>query len=209
MLYYAQMRWELKGMTFDELWDLEAQEAVTGVATIESGFVKHLYEVATKQRVVAFADVPSLEDLDRTAMGRLPMHEHLIFEETWALEEGYTHPDVPGYLKQRRERMDSHPKLLHMVEFAWDESGRALDGVWDALVKRLSGMGDEGSTTTLGIYRVAGRQRALLLVDVESAGDLNGIARLPELAAARVTRVDGLRDYIQFAADVGQHFKNI
>lgn len=206
MLCYARMRWDLKGMSFDELWDLEGKEAVTGIQTIESGYVKHLYEVVAQQQVVAFADVPSLEDLDRTAMGRLPMHEHLLFEQVWALDELYTKADVPGYLKARRATLESSPRFLFAVTLSWDGRSRALDAGASAIVAALQGA---PHTTALGIYRVAAQQRLLALVDVTSAADLNALANLPALEGAQVDEVMGLRDYILFADDVAKHFTGI
>jgi muconolactone delta-isomerase len=88
MLFYVQMRWKIEGrLTFDELWELEAQEAETAKETIESGMVVGIWKVAAQQRVIAVVDVPSIEELDRTAMGRLPMREYLEFEVVWPLRD--------------------------------------------------------------------------------------------------------------------------
>lgn len=88
MLFYVQMRWNIEGrLNFDELWDLESVEADTAKGTIESGMVKGIYKVAAQKRVIAIVDVESIEELDRTAMGRLPMREYLEFEVVWALRD--------------------------------------------------------------------------------------------------------------------------
>jgi muconolactone D-isomerase len=88
MLFYVQMRWNIDGrLSFDELWDLEAKEAETAKQTIESGMVQGIYKVAAQKRVIAIVDVESIEELDRTAMGRLPMREYLEFEHVWPLRD--------------------------------------------------------------------------------------------------------------------------
>ncbi len=89
MLFYIQMRWKIEGrLTFDELWDLEAQEMDNAQALDESGTVKaQLYKVAAQQRIIGIIDVESIDELDRTAMGRLPMREYLEFEVVWPLRD--------------------------------------------------------------------------------------------------------------------------
>lgn len=88
MLFYVQMRWNHEGrLTFDELWDLETIETRTAKETIDSGMVKGIYKVAAQKRVIAIVDVESIEELDRTAMGRLPMREYLDFEVVWPLRD--------------------------------------------------------------------------------------------------------------------------
>lgn len=87
MLFYCQMRWDLKGMTFDELWDLEGKETDHAQETEDEYGVLGLYKVAAEQVVIAIVNVPSAEELDRIAFGRLPMREHLIFEKVWALRD--------------------------------------------------------------------------------------------------------------------------
>jgi negative regulator of sigma E activity len=75
MFYYGKMRWDLKGMSFNDLWILESKEAEAGIQTLENGAVQHLYKVAAEQYVIVIGDLPSGTELDRIAMGRLPMHE--------------------------------------------------------------------------------------------------------------------------------------
>lgn len=88
MLFYVQMRWNIEGrLSEEELWNLEAQEAEQAQKTIESGMVVGLYKVAAERRVIGIVDVHSIEELDRTAMGRLPMREYLEFEKVWALRD--------------------------------------------------------------------------------------------------------------------------
>lgn len=88
MLFYVQMRWNIEGrLTFDELWDLETKEVEHAQQTIESGMVVGLYKVAAQKRVIGIINVESIEELDRTAMGRLPMREYLEFEVVWPLRD--------------------------------------------------------------------------------------------------------------------------
>ncbi|MGE3908662.1 MAG: muconolactone Delta-isomerase [Chloroflexota bacterium] len=88
MLFYVQMKWNHEGrISLDELWDVEAQEAEHAKETIESGMVVGIWKVAAQKRVIAVVDVASIEDLDRTALGRLPMREYLEFEVVWALRD--------------------------------------------------------------------------------------------------------------------------
>ena len=203
MLFYNKMRWDIKGMSFDELWDLEGEEAKAAVESIELGIVKHLYKVASEQYVIAVGSAPSVGELDRYSMGRLPMHEHLIFEEVWSLEEGFT-IDVAGYLKTRRERMEREPKFLYYIQMAWDPQKRLVDGMWGHIKEALK---DAEDATVLGVYRVAGAQRIIAIVDVESAEGLNTFSCLPALNSPAVEKVWALRDYTSFAEDVWKHYK--
>jgi len=203
MFFYCNMRWELKGMSFEDLWIMEGQEARSGIQTIESGMVQHLYKVAAEQYVIVIGNLPNAEELDRTAMERLPMHEHLIFEDVFSLQEGFT-VDVQGYLKPRREQIGQKPRLLYYVQMAWDPKERKLEKLWDGAKQTLS---DLGSTYVLGLYRVAGQQRMILIVDVDKAEDLNALANLPVLDSPVVEKVWLLRDYHLFAEDVWKGYK--
>lgn len=88
MLFYVQMRWVHEGrLTLDELWEVEEKETEHAQETIDSGMVKAIYKVAAQKRVIAIVDVESIEELDRTAMGRLPMREYLEFEVVWPLRD--------------------------------------------------------------------------------------------------------------------------
>ena len=59
----------------------------------------------------------------------------------------------------------------------------------------------------LGLYRLAGRQGALAIVDIETAAELNRFAALDCLAGAEVTQVEALRDYLGFAEDVWRGYR--
>ncbi|GCA89274.1 MAG: muconolactone Delta-isomerase [Dolichospermum sp.] len=89
MLFYVQMRWNIDGrLTLDELWDLETQEIENAQSLDESGTVKaQLYKVAAQKRIIGIIDVESIDELDRTALGRLPMREYLEFEVVWPLRD--------------------------------------------------------------------------------------------------------------------------
>lgn len=88
MLFYVQMRWNHEGrITLDELWDIEEQETAHAQETIDSGMVVGIWKVAAQKRVIAIINAESIEELDRTALGRLPMREYLEFEVVWALRD--------------------------------------------------------------------------------------------------------------------------
>ncbi len=88
MLFYVQMRWNYEGrITLDELWEMEEAEAEHAKETIESGMVVGIWKVAAQKRIIAVVDVESPEELDRTALGRLPMREYLDFEVVWPLRD--------------------------------------------------------------------------------------------------------------------------
>ncbi|MFN8522594.1 MAG: muconolactone Delta-isomerase family protein [Chloroflexota bacterium] len=88
MLFYVQMRWNYEGrLSLEELWDVESKETETAKETIESGMVVGIWKVAAQKRVIAVVDLPSAEELDRTALGRLPMREYLEFEQIWPLRD--------------------------------------------------------------------------------------------------------------------------
>jgi hypothetical protein len=198
------MRWDLKGLSFEDLWKLEGEEARQALITIESGMAQHLYKVSAEQYVIVIANLPSAEELDRTALGRLPMHEHLIFEEVFSLEEGFT-LDVQGYLKPRREQLEQNPRLLYYVQMAWDPKERQLEGLWENAKEALK---DLGATKVLGLYRVAGQQRLIIIVDVGKAEDLNALSNLPVLNSPVMEKVWLLRDYHIFADDVWKGYRD-
>lgn len=88
MLFYVQMRWNHEGrLSLDELWDLEKQETEHAQQTIDDHLVVGIWKVAAQRRVIAVVDMPSAEELDRTALGRLPMREYLEFEVVWPLRD--------------------------------------------------------------------------------------------------------------------------
>ncbi|KIZ16590.1 muconolactone Delta-isomerase [Streptomyces natalensis] len=88
MLFYVQMKWNHEGrITLDELWDVEAQETAHAKETIDSGMVVGIWKVAAQKRVIAVVDCADAEELDRTALGRLPMREYLDFEVVWPLRD--------------------------------------------------------------------------------------------------------------------------
>ncbi|HEY0500655.1 MAG TPA: muconolactone Delta-isomerase family protein [Kutzneria sp.] len=88
MLFYVQMKWKHEGrISLDELWEVEAEEAAHAKETLDSGFCVGIWKVAAQKRVIAIIDSPDAEELDRTALGRLPMREYLEFEEVWPLRD--------------------------------------------------------------------------------------------------------------------------
>jgi muconolactone D-isomerase len=88
VLFYVQMRWNHEGrISLDELWDIEEQETAHAQETINSGMCVGIWKVAAQKRVIAIINAESIEELDRTALGRLPMREYLEFEVVWALRD--------------------------------------------------------------------------------------------------------------------------
>lgn len=88
MLFYVQMKWNHEGrISLDELWDIEAEEAEHAQETVDSGMCVGIWKVAAQKRVIAVVDVEDIEELDRTALGRLPMREYLEFEVVWPLRD--------------------------------------------------------------------------------------------------------------------------
>jgi ankyrin repeat protein/muconolactone delta-isomerase len=94
--YYVQMRWNIEGrLSFDELWDLEIEEARWAMT---SGPPAQLWKVAGQKRVIGIVSVKSVEELDRIIMGRLPMREYLEFEAIWPLRE------YPSFVEDAKKR---------------------------------------------------------------------------------------------------------
>ena len=203
MFFYSKMRWDLKGMTFDELWKLEGEEVRQGIATLDAGFIQHLYKVTSEQYVICIGNVPSAEEGDRFAMGRLPMHEHLIFEDVFSLEEGFT-IDVLDYLKTRRAQLKVDPKLLYYIQMAWDPRERQLDRLWNDAKEALRVL---EAPKVLGLYRVSGQQRIIAIVDARVVEELDLFANLSSLKSPEVEKVWSLRDYHLFAEDVWNGYK--
>ena len=203
MLYFSRMRWKLDGMSFNQLWKLEGEEAKAAVASIQQGIVSHLYKPCAEQYVISIGQTRTVDDFDRYAEGVLPMREHLIFEEVWPLEEGFSIEVFP-YLEKRRAEMDDTPRLLHFFQASWWPYARHLEERWPDLVTHLATLTDP---KVLGLYRVAGQQRIVAIVDVMDGIDLTRFSNLPMLAGAQVERVEALRDYLGFAEDVWKGYK--
>jgi muconolactone D-isomerase len=100
VLFYVQMRWNHEGrISLDDLWKVEAAETEHAKDTIDSGMVVGIWKVAAQKRVIAVVDLPNAEELDRTALGRLPMREYLEFEVVWPLRDylGFAEDVKKGY----------------------------------------------------------------------------------------------------------------
>jgi muconolactone D-isomerase len=88
VLFYVQMRWKIEPpMTLDQFWELEKQEIEVALQTIREGKVRGLYKVAAQPRLIAILEMDSIDELDRTAMGRLPLRNLLDFEVVWPLRD--------------------------------------------------------------------------------------------------------------------------
>jgi len=203
MYFFSKMRWHLKGMSFDELWELEGKEAKAAAKSIEDGIVQHLYKAVAEEYVMSIGEADTAEGFDRYALGILPMREHLIFEQVIAVQEGFS-IDVFPYLAERRERMQNEPKFLYFVQMAWDPAERKLDAIWPQLIDSLE---TYTPAKILALYRVAAQQKIMLIVDVTDADALNQLSQFPLLQISQVETVWLLRDYIGFAEDVEKRYK--
>ena len=85
MLFYVQMKWEPRDLSFDELLKLESLETAHAAETIASRMVVGIWKVASQHRVIAVVDVASAEELDHNSMFGLPMRGHIEFEQVWPL----------------------------------------------------------------------------------------------------------------------------
>jgi muconolactone delta-isomerase len=85
VLFYVQMKWNFRDLSFDELMKLEAQETEHAAETIASKMVVGIWKVASQHRVIAVVDVDSAEQLDYNSMFGLPMRGNLEFEVVWPL----------------------------------------------------------------------------------------------------------------------------
>jgi muconolactone D-isomerase len=91
MIVYLQMGWNVEGRPdFDKIWDLEIEEAKAAKAIFR---IIAMYKLAGQKRVIAIGEIESADELDRMAMGRLPMCEFLEFEAIWPLR------DFEGFLE--------------------------------------------------------------------------------------------------------------
>ena len=198
MYFYSKMHWKIDGMSFQELWKLEGKEAEAAVESIKGGIVQHLYKPCAEQYVISVGGAPTVEDFDRYAMGILPMREHLIFEEVWPLEEGYS-IDVFPYLEERAKTVEEDPRLLHFIQMAWPEYERTLDQEWPGILERTQEM---EATKVLGLFRVAGQQRIIAIIDVRKGEEITAFAAGEGLRSGKMEKVWALRDYLGFAEDV-------
>jgi len=203
MYFFSKMRWNLKGMSFDELWELEGKEAKAAAKSIEDGIVQHLYKAVAEEYVMSIGETNTAEDFDRYALGILPMREHLIFEQVIAVQEGFS-IDVFPYLAKRREQMQNEPKFLYFVQMAWPSAERKLDEVWGQLTENLKAY---TPAKVLALYRAAAQQKIMLIIDVKNADELNQLSQSPLLRMSEVETVWLLRDYIGFAEDVEKRYK--
>jgi muconolactone D-isomerase len=85
VLFYVQMKWNFRELSFDDLMKLESQETAHAAETIASKMVIGIWKVASQHRVIAVVDVNSAEELDFNSMFGLPMRGNIEFEEVWPL----------------------------------------------------------------------------------------------------------------------------
>jgi muconolactone D-isomerase len=105
MLFYVQMKWELRDKSLDELLRLELAEirhAQSQQGPTEDPIkVVGIWKVASQHRVIVVVDAPSAEALDSNSMFRLPMRNYLEFEVVWPLSDyGQFARDLDDYFKR-------------------------------------------------------------------------------------------------------------
>ena len=81
MLFFVKVRVDHTKISEEELWDLWEKEAESALAAKEAGKIVALYKVVGQRRVVMIVNVESHDELDRLAMGTMPMRHILECEE--------------------------------------------------------------------------------------------------------------------------------
>ena len=81
MLFFVKVRVDHTKISEEELWDLWEKEAESALAAKEAGKIVALYKVVGQRRVVMIVNVESHDELDRLAMGAMPMRHILECEE--------------------------------------------------------------------------------------------------------------------------------
>lgn len=91
MLFYVQMKWKLRNRSLDDVLRLELSEIRHAQSQQGSSQdpieVIGIWKVASQQRVIVVVNVASAEALDRNSMFRLPMRNHIEFEQVWPLSD--------------------------------------------------------------------------------------------------------------------------
>jgi muconolactone delta-isomerase len=80
MLFFVKVRVDHTKISEEELWDLWEKEAESALAAKEAGKIVALYKVVGQRRVVMIVNVESHDELDRLAMGAMPMRHILECE---------------------------------------------------------------------------------------------------------------------------------
>ncbi|MCH9723133.1 MAG: muconolactone Delta-isomerase family protein [Actinomycetia bacterium] len=87
MLFFAKVKVDHTRIDEDELWDLWEKEAESALAAKSHGKIRALYKVAGQRRVVMILDVDSHDDIDRLALGVMPMRHIMEIEEMLPLRD--------------------------------------------------------------------------------------------------------------------------
>ncbi len=103
MLFYVQMKWNLREKSLDDVMRLELSEIRHAQSqegqTDDPIKVIGIWKVASQHRVIVVVDASSAEELDRNSMFRLPMRNYIEFEAVWPLSEyGQFAKDLETYL---------------------------------------------------------------------------------------------------------------
>ncbi|MGZ8263626.1 MAG: muconolactone Delta-isomerase [Burkholderiales bacterium] len=103
--------------------------------------------------------------------------------------------------------------MLFYVQMKWNYQGRiSQDQLWELEQQEI-----EFAQTTVdsgvvkGIYKVAGQPRVIVIIDVESADELDRtvMGRLPMREFLEFEAVWALREYASFAEDVRRRFRDV
>lgn len=98
MLFFIKVRVDHTGISEEELWSLWEKEAEAARGAKEAGRIVSLYKVVGQRRVVMVVDAESHDELDRLAMGTMPMRHILEVEEILPVR---SYDDFAGDVKRR------------------------------------------------------------------------------------------------------------
>ena len=77
MLFFVNVRVDLKNLSFDGMWDVWEKETDAAIAAKSSGKIVNLWKVAGQRRVLAVVDMDSHDEMDQIFMAALPLAHNL------------------------------------------------------------------------------------------------------------------------------------
>jgi muconolactone delta-isomerase len=87
MLFFAKVKVHHESITEEEMWSLWEAEAESALEAKKHGKILALYKVATDRKVIMIIDAETHDELDRLAMGVMPMRHILEVEELLPLRD--------------------------------------------------------------------------------------------------------------------------
>jgi muconolactone D-isomerase len=81
MLFFIKVRVDHTRISENELWDLWEKEAEAALGAKAAGKIVTVYKVAGQRRVIMIVNMESHDELDRIAMGAMPMRHIFEVEE--------------------------------------------------------------------------------------------------------------------------------